>query len=1000
MSPEEKRRNRWEEEQNQRIKAEAELMGTSTAAMDEHQAKQAAAAKEKAEAEKIQAEKDFKLAQQCASFDALARKEDYERYANDEPPKSLYTYNKAPEAVLKEYVSKQRSKGDQGDLIDDAYREDRRSEKIDSPRVEKQRRKNNAQHRKQARPVNLHVKIGDTVVFGNNEQRGVVLGVYLDDRRASVEVSGHVGVVKTLMFDELRVTRSCGATQDTEKPGFGVENFPEHLALMRDDPADGERVVTSGMRRSYTLQDPDPLTTEQAVERQIREALEARNDKRPHPHEMKDTGKYISQCVGSMTLAKEALVYDEVLADRNKYKPRMGRNEHVEHACPLPVEHTDGRPGGRSYSGNVDERHNNTPHLQPSSSQSRPGTAGARPSSGTATAWRGGHEEGGGNGGEPEDNCNSPRDSEYGGEGPEADAEDDPGCRAQVGSMLHLGDVMLKAAKQNDLEAIQRALSAGGDINYCNSLGETPLGIAARYGRTAIAKYLLAPTCMPWASPNVLATTHNRHNPKVGMTPLMEAAAHGHVEILELMLKGGLQEDVMRALTKVEREQQRVRDKKHKVYVYGTNPNVQTAKGLTAIMIAALRKQWAAMDILGRAMYCDMDLQEYNQGWTALHYCVHAGEDALHGMEALAKAGADFLIPDYSRRTPSDVAKEMKIPSVIVFLKRVPASGKLANDIERNQNPFLDLDDRMWCQAPNTPRVNGIKIIDEEKGTSMRVQIDAMEAKRKMRAFKEPQKYGTYVSRKDCEVMRTKTKEMERENKKKKKDKVRKREREIALRQQYKSLQIAADNGEDVTKQLEAIDNAKSGKKIDPGEAIWERERELTRQTRGSFRGLDHAIGSTQRRLDEVANQQDRKQRRHTTKKKTVASKETRTKTKNSFSHTRGETVGREKENAQADLNAKYPYPYATHTPAGPSLVTPKLLTEKSDKRVIEAAEELQSGPKMGMKGPTLKGPTLKKGVASKKDVASKSKQGTAPKGGSKKKVRPASAVKKGMAWG
>jgi ankyrin repeat protein len=992
MSPKEHRMKQWEQEQATRIKAEAELMNASTtAAMDELLAKKAAAAAKKAEADRIQAVIDDRIERQCNAFDMLASKEEYERFADNEPPKSLYTYNKAPEQVLKEYMTKQRGKNTQNDLMDDAYREERRSEAVDTPRKEKMRRKNSAAQRKQARPINLHVKAGDIVEFGNNDQRGVVLGVYIEERRASVEVSGQVGVVKTLMFDELRVILSCGGTQDTSKPGFGVENFPEHLALMRNEPAPGERVVTSGMRSSHTLQDPDPLSTEQPVEVQIREALEARGEKRPHPHEMKDTGKYISECVGSMTLAKEALVYDEVLADRAAYKPRSRRNPHVEHACDLPVEHTHDRPGGRTYAGNVDGSHNTVPTvLRPGTASSRPGTASSRPGTAIGGAWGTTADSGGINQAEggPESNDD---DSEYGAEG--SGLEDDPGCRPQVGSMLHLGNIMLKAAKQNDLEAIQRALSAGGDINYCNSLGETPLGLAARFGHLQIAKYLLSPDCMPWASPNVLATSHSHHNPKAGMTPLMEAAAYGRIEILTLMLKGGLQENMMKDFTKAERDQRRVRDKKYKVYVYGTNPNVTTAKGLTALMIAALRQQWEAMDVLGRAMYCDADLQEYNQGWTALHYCVHAGEEALPGMESLAKAGADFLIPDFTKRTPSDVAKEKKVPSVMVFLKRVPASGKLSNDIERNQNPFLDLDDRMWCQAPHTPRVNGVKIIDEEKGTSMRVQIDAMEEKRKMRAFNEPQKYGTYVTRKDCEVLRKQAKEMERENKKKKKEKVKKREQEILLRQQYKGLRMAAAKGEDVSRQLDQLDSGSAPLKIDPVDVVGSEEhmRELKRQTRGSFRGVDSAMGETANRLSAVAKQQDRKQRHHATKKNRDSKKIK--KIKMPYSQSRGETVGQDKENAQAGtvadgsaphLYAAYPHPYAKHTPAGPSIVTPKLLTEKSDKRRVEPVGELLNGPKMGMRGPTLKGPA-KKGPTLKK------------------KPRPASAVqkmKKGMAWG
>jgi hypothetical protein len=50
---------------------------------------------------------------------------------------------------------------------------------------------------------------------------------------------------------------------------------------------------------------------------------------------------------------------------------------------------------------------------------------------------------------------------------------------------------ILAASQKDDVDAVARYLDEGIDVNYCNSLGQTPLHIAAMWGNVATATFLL-----------------------------------------------------------------------------------------------------------------------------------------------------------------------------------------------------------------------------------------------------------------------------------------------------------------------------------------------------------------------------------------------------------------------------------------------------------------------------------------------------------------------------
>ena len=112
------------------------------------------------------------------------------------------------------------------------------------------------------------------------------------------------------------------------------------------------------------------------------------------------------------------------------------------------------------------------------------------------------------------------------------------GCGAapQEEARLKLGQMKLeykdstfvRVAQDGSLEAVQLFLRAGMKPNVTNQNGETPLLVAARYGREPVAKVLLA----AGADPNV-------KDAKFGGTPLHWAAVNGYPGIVKLLLDKG-----------------------------------------------------------------------------------------------------------------------------------------------------------------------------------------------------------------------------------------------------------------------------------------------------------------------------------------------------------------------------------------------------------------------------------------------------------------------------
>ncbi|KAG1695008.1 hypothetical protein DVH05_020938 [Phytophthora capsici] len=115
---------------------------------------------------------------------------------------------------------------------------------------------------------------------------------------------------------------------------------------------------------------------------------------------------------------------------------------------------------------------------------------------------------------------------------------------------------LIPAAHFGHLPVVKMLLETGGDQNYANKKGTTPLMRAAQEGRDAVVRFLIEKGADTCASNNE------------GMTALMLAAQRGHANIATTLMKSG------------------------------SNVNKQTRQGSTALLLAAKRGHTAAVEAL------------------------------------------------------------------------------------------------------------------------------------------------------------------------------------------------------------------------------------------------------------------------------------------------------------------------------------------------------------------------------------------------------------------
>lgn len=147
-----------------------------------------------------------------------------------------------------------------------------------------------------------------------------------------------------------------------------------------------------------------------------------------------------------------------------------------------------------------------------------------------------------------------------------------------------------QAALQGDLEAIQRLVVSGADVNSVDSHNETPLTTAALAGHGEVVNYLLQ------RGARISAVNAN------GLTPLHAAAYGGHTVVVELLLAKGAavnqnQNRFGVAPLHLAAEENQI-DVAVLLLAAGADPRSTERHGYTALSRAGWRSHWEVVNLL------------------------------------------------------------------------------------------------------------------------------------------------------------------------------------------------------------------------------------------------------------------------------------------------------------------------------------------------------------------------------------------------------------------
>lgn len=187
--------------------------------------------------------------------------------------------------------------------------------------------------------------------------------------------------------------------------------------------------------------------------------------------------------------------------------------------------------------------------------------------------------------------------------------------KAPILELLHL------AAEEGDDELIQMLIRRGVDVNTVNSKGNSPLLIASTSGEEATVKLLLG-------YEGVIID----HRNTLRVTPLIEAASHGHSEIVRLLL------DV------------------------GADVNAQTIYGNSPLSLAAEFGQDEAVAEILKQKNLNVSPAQ-TDGKTPLHWAALKGYSKI--VRLLLDHGADVNARDENEKTPLLLARNRAIAKIL-----------------------------------------------------------------------------------------------------------------------------------------------------------------------------------------------------------------------------------------------------------------------------------------------------------------------------------------------
>ena len=134
------------------------------------------------------------------------------------------------------------------------------------------------------------------------------------------------------------------------------------------------------------------------------------------------------------------------------------------------------------------------------------------------------------------------------------------------------------AAEKGDLDAVEKLIAAGANVNSTNKNGETPVYIASKTGHEKVVEKLIS------SGADVNQIT------QYSVTPLMIASGHGYDKIVEKLIAGGaiINKSAISGLTALHLASMKGQEKAvEKLIVSGADVNKVDNSGITPLYLAA-----------------------------------------------------------------------------------------------------------------------------------------------------------------------------------------------------------------------------------------------------------------------------------------------------------------------------------------------------------------------------------------------------------------------------
>ena len=146
-------------------------------------------------------------------------------------------------------------------------------------------------------------------------------------------------------------------------------------------------------------------------------------------------------------------------------------------------------------------------------------------------------------------------------------------------------------ARAGDAMGVEKALASGTDVNVRDTLGQTPIVVAALAGQDEVAQVLRK------HGADVMARTDK------GMTPLHAAAFSGDLETVKLLLAGGAainDQDNFAHITALHAaaEENHTAVVEALIKTKGADPALVDVKGFSASTLAGWKQNWDVVQIL------------------------------------------------------------------------------------------------------------------------------------------------------------------------------------------------------------------------------------------------------------------------------------------------------------------------------------------------------------------------------------------------------------------